>query len=57
MHGKCGILRFKITVFRVMEPCNLTGGYRGLDLGIVLKFFLCPVEIDAECSSKTFATM
>jgi len=29
MHGKCKILRFTIIIFRVMRPCNLTGGYQG----------------------------
>jgi len=28
MHGKCRILRFKITVLQVMEPCNLIGVLR-----------------------------
>jgi hypothetical protein len=35
MHGKCKILRFKITVFQVIEHCNVIGGYYGFGQNIL----------------------
>jgi len=29
MHGECIILRMNFTVFWIIGPCNLTGGYQG----------------------------
>ena len=50
MYGKHKILRFETAVFQVMGPCNLSGWYRGFQLGHTASM-IC--EDGPECSSKT----
>jgi hypothetical protein len=54
MHGKCRILRSKITEFRVMEMCNLIGGFWS---GHTASIFWWSVKIDPDGSSIMFITM
>jgi hypothetical protein len=57
MHEKCKILRYNITILRVMEPHNLMDGYKGFPFGHTTFVFRKAVKIGRDSPSRTFITM
>ena len=56
MHVKWRILRFKITVFWITGPCNLTGRYHGF-VRTQCFHLLTDCDVNSDCSSKRVINM